>query len=286
MIKLSDFGDCSHCDTAVSDVGGVVCLDCGAEVGAPEADDLGEVGAADRTFSLLLAATRDRLLTLGERAAAAAALDGILGEMRPIPEIVAGALTQAGREAARSLLPEPRPEHFPRAVEILLSRLRAAGHPCSAVACERTTHESRPGYRVTWEGDGWERFSRRSPAADAPANRAELQRAAESMGLVVEAEAAPSLLVVEPDDGPIVVRRDTLRRVVREMSPLERALDSIDRGFADLDAQRDAALARRGRSPADVARSLERAAAHRRVSGLPARVTYEQLVADLGGSRD
>lgn len=284
MIRTSDLG-CSHQDAVPNDVGEVVCLDCGLTVDAREAESSGETSAEDRAFSLLSAAARDRTLSLSERAAASATLIGLAGEVRDVPEVVTDTLTPKGREEVRRLLPDPNPEHFPHAVHILLARLRAAGHTCAAVACESVSIDGRAGYRVSWEGDGWERFSRRSPAPDAGINRAALQAAAESMGLVVEAEAAPSLLLLVPGGGPIVVRREALRRILREKTPIERALATIDQDFASLDAERDAALAKNGRTAADVTRSMERAAAHRRSAGLPDQLTYEQLVADIDETR-
>lgn len=150
-------------------------------------------------LTLYLAAAVDRALPPILRAGARAAAREI--DVRKAPPsdpslrgLIAGAfLTDAGRAAAREAIPAPGAGLFPLVVDDLLRRLRGQGRPCADVTC---VPAEGGGYRVSWEGDGWASFSRQSPDRDGAArNRGELIDAALALGLVVEQEGAPSLLL-------------------------------------------------------------------------------------------
>ena len=273
--------ECAHDENARQPDGSEVCVLCGAETSpAVESEEIGE---EELRGALLSAAQRDRALSLIERAAALQESERVNARSRDISGMIeSGCLTETGRAAARQIIPPPEPNHFPAVVADLLRRLRGAGHSCSEVVCSSVVFEGRPGFRVSWEGDGWLLFSRRSYHPDATRNREELESAAEDLGLCVQAEAAPTLLVVEPsEECEIVIKRDTLRKLVREATPMERAVASVARGCEDDDRARDEAMAKRGRTRADFLASLDRAVAHRRSQGLPAMLTFEDLIADL-----
>lgn len=197
-------------------------------------------------LALCLAAQCDAGLSVVERA-----LAGVLGETIEVrkeaaPGLVVGqCLTAAGRETLRAVLPEPTPLAFPKVVADVLRRLRGRGVPWVEVEVEAITWEMRPGYRVSWppDSEAWRFFSRNSDEPTAAANRAELVSAAEALGLVVEAEAQPTLLVVAPEDKePILIRRATLDRMLSPLDAVNARLDAEERKQdADWDARRDAA---------------------------------------------
>jgi len=149
-----------------------------------------------QVLSLLLAAQVDPDLSVIDRARAA----HHIGTLYDPPErlepglISGGRLTDAGRETLHMHLPSPTPSVFPYAVADVLRRMRVLGYPCTGVRCEPVDG----GWRVTWDGDGWEVLSRISMLPHAEQNRADLIDAALSCELAPMPEAAASLLVKTP----------------------------------------------------------------------------------------
>lgn len=154
-------------------------------------------------LALLLAAQVDARLTSLERARAASTAELIEARREPVAGMLVGqVLTEAGLEWVRAALPPPSSAHFPRVVADLVRRARGAGFPCSDVRVEPANLAGRLGWRVCWEGDGWLALSRQSDSSDAASRRSELEDTAHALGLVIEPEAAPTLLAVAPATVP------------------------------------------------------------------------------------
>lgn len=149
-----------------------------------------------QALALLLSASTDPKLTAIQRAAAREAAEAIDERKSPVvPGLLLGPfLTDAGREAALALLPEPSPALFPRVLDDLLRRLRGTGRPCTDVRLE--SGEGEYVWTLRWDGEGFADFAlvgqgRRPEAME---TRVELARAAVALGLEVA------------DDGPTWAR--------------------------------------------------------------------------------
>ncbi len=147
-------------------------------------------------LSLLLAAQVDPHLSVIDRARAAHYTETIYDPPERLePGLLEGRLlTVAGRDALHAQLPFPTAMVFPHAVADVLRRARVLGYSCRDVRCELVEG----GWRVDWEGDGWEVFSRTSVLPLAEQNREDLIAAARACGLEPVPVAAPALLVQVP----------------------------------------------------------------------------------------
>ncbi len=147
-------------------------------------------------LSLLLAAQLDPNLSIIDRARAAHHIESIYDPPERLePGLLDGRLlTVAGRDVLQVSLPFPTAMVFPYAVADVLRRARVQGFSCTGVRCEVVEG----GWRVTWDGDGWQVLSRLSTLPLAKQNRDELEAAAKACGLEVVPEAAASLLVQIP----------------------------------------------------------------------------------------
>lgn len=179
-----------------------------------------------QTLAVLLAASTDPKLSAVQRAAAREAAEEVDDRKAPtVPGLLLGPfLTDAGREAALALLPEPGPSLFPRIVGDLLRRLRGAGRPCTDVRLE--PGEGEHVWTLRWSGEGFADFAlvgqgRRPEAVD---SRYELASAAVAIGLEVAADGptwarfAPPAPVAEVED-VVVEEEDENEDDLGELAP-------------------------------------------------------------------